>query len=98
MAVGANFVAGEVDLILRRLGLALCYENIHRYINKYRAGSARGGYMKSFTDSPGQFIDVLNYYIMFCDRPCYARGIGFLESVVADKVCAYLAGDGDHWD
>jgi len=95
-------VAVFPDAIARQFnGLRRCCRdlgNLHvdGNINQHRAGSSCGSDIEGLADGLSQLIRIFDDYIMFGNRTRDAGGVGFLKGIIADQVCADLAGEGDN--
>ena len=54
--------------------------------------------MKSLFNYIGQVLNIFYEVIMLCNRTGYSCNIGLLKSIVPDKKCLNLPGNGYHWN
>jgi hypothetical protein len=97
IALGLRLVVPVGGLIGRKI-FALGKLHVFRQIHHHRSGPPGAGDIECLVHGARQIVDVLHQIIVLGAGPRNARGIGFLEGVVADQVGRHLAGQANHWN
>ena len=75
-----------------------CCRHILRDINKYGAGPAGRGDVKSLFDGLGEISYIFDQEVVFHAWTSNADGVALLKCVLANGVRGHLPGDDNHWN